>query len=87
MTRKKKRKRIQTELPIDEVKRLRGSPQWMLVFKPSDRVQPIVELGTLDTVYEQFTRFREQFADFLYAAIYSPHGRIHRHWGKQKPKL
>lgn len=84
---RKKQTRVQIELPIDEVKHLSGSPQWMLVFKPSDRVQPIVELGTLDTVYEQFTRFREQFAEFLYAAIYSPSGRIHRHWGKQKPKL
>jgi hypothetical protein len=86
MKRKKKQTRVQIELPIDE-KRLRGSPQWMLIFKPSDRVQPLIELGTLDTVYEQFTRFREQFAEFLYAAIYSPSGRIHRHWGKQKPKL
>jgi len=74
------------KLSIEE-KRLRGSPRWMLVFKPSNRVQPIVKVGTLDAVYEQFTRLREQFSEFLYAAIYSPSSHLHRSWGKQKPQL
>lgn len=59
----------------------------MLIFKVSDNTRPIVKLGTLDTVYEQFTSLREQFKSFIFATIYTPEGRLHRSWGRPKPKL
>lgn len=86
MRRKRKSPR-QTELPIEDEKRLGGSPRWMLVFRKSTKTQPIVEIGTLEIVYDKFTRLREQFAEFHFAAIYTPQSRLHRSWGKQTPAI
>lgn len=74
----------QTKLAIDTEQRFRGSDKWMLVFKVSDRKQPLVVVGSLETVYEQFTQLSEQFTAFVFATLYAPHGRIHRSWGKPR---
>ena len=81
---KKQKTEKQTSLAIDSERRFRGSDKWMLVFKVSDRNPPLVRVGSLETVYEQFTQLSEQFKSFVFAVLYTPHGKIHRSWGKPR---